>query len=740
MIKSPQLDDINEQIGRSLDSGRYSEAIARLHAMAEAVNAPWNIKADIRRLKDSYGYLRKYALEGVDDPTRLSMLASIVADVRALGAMIVRQSMIDESPRQYFATLRYEKLQPDSVLSAIIRAFREVSDKLSLASLTYDPVSLKRRESLAHEQSRVANRLFNYVWTLYPLTQDDVAELDGFLRDGNIRTELRSQLLGAVFLGALEYFDEKRLTLMAGIYHAGVPGLEVRALVGLVITMWMQRKYLHGSSYTDVLATLKEKPGWREDVKMVFLNLVRTRDTDRISRTMKDELIPGMMKLRPEIFKKFSEKDNPEEIDPEGFNPEWEEMLQKSGIADKLRELNDMQSEGSDVMLSTFAGLKSFPFFNDAANWFLPFFTDQVDAARALGDSADDLGEMLALVPMLCDSDKYSMTFSLERLPSVNRRMMLEQFRQQNINVAELRNTMLNPENVSRNNEANHFIHDLYRFHTLYRRKGEFPNPFKAPVNLAALPQLADDLEDTMALEAVGEFYFKRGYHAEAADIFGLLLRRNAPSAPLLQKAGYCARQLGRLEDAVDLYRKSELLAPDNTWTMRQLAQVLRQLGHHQEALPYYERLVAMKPTDLSLALNLGHCYLALNRYDEAMKCYYKVEYLDADGTRALRPIAWCAFVMNDFDRSRKYYDRVLASDPTPSDYLNYAHLAMATKRYREASDAYRRFLQLNAGDIDKLHSAICADNEYLSSAGIDGTMLDLVVDAVQFPDDNPSL
>ena len=30
-------------------------------------------------------------------------------------------------------------------------------------------------------------------------------------------------------------------------------------------------------------------------------------------------------------------------------NPEWQEMLDKSGITDKLKELTDLQMEGADV-------------------------------------------------------------------------------------------------------------------------------------------------------------------------------------------------------------------------------------------------------------------------------------------------------------------------------------------------------------------------------------------------------
>lgn len=480
-MKIQQLQTIHNRILSSLDKGRVSHAFSELQAMAAAVSAPWEISSEILRLKESYGLLRRYALDGASDPGREAILNAICLDIRTMSERILRSSMVDDSPKQYFAAIRYERLQQASSLEEILKSYRELNNKLSIASLSFDPKSKQLAKNLRSEQAVVTKRLFNYVWTLFPLTKDASELLLGFLSDDNIRLESRMQILGAVFLGALEYYDERRLVVLARLYLDGVAGIELRALVCLVIAMWMQRDMLGGRELGNLLATIREQKGWNEDLKMVFLNLVRTRDTDRISRAMRDELIPQMMKLRPEILKKMSDKESFDDGDLTDFNPEWEELLEQSGIGDKLRELNDLQSEGSDVMLSTFAGLKSFPFFNDVANWFVPFYTEQPDVANVFDDSAEDLGEMISLAPMLCDNDKYSIAFSLESLPASNRRMMIEQFRAQSINVVELRNSLLNPEVVSRSGEANKFIHDLYRFFTLYRRKSDFNNPFRCP-------------------------------------------------------------------------------------------------------------------------------------------------------------------------------------------------------------------------------------------------------------------
>ncbi|MCM1349248.1 MAG: tetratricopeptide repeat protein [Firmicutes bacterium] len=736
-MKQPQLQALHEQISQALNTGKISYALSLLQAMAQAASAPWELTSEIRRLSESFGYLRRYALDGVTDPSRQAMLKSISAKALQLSGNIIRLSLVNDSPKQYFGIVRYERMQHDSSIPLLLNRLIEAEEQLSLMSLTDKGPSNARVSALKAKVAELGKRIFNLIWTTHPLAADDAAAIEAFLKNETIRSEHRAPLLGALFLGTLEYYDEAKMILLAKTYLAGEKNLEINALVELVLAMWMQRDSLSGRTFGAVMATVSEHPGWHEDLKTAFLSLARTRDTDRINRTMNEEVIPEMLKLRPEIFKKLSDKDiSAYDSDPMEGNPEWEELLEKSGVADKLKALNDMQNEGSDVMLSTFSGLKSFEFFREPANWFLPFHTDQTDVAKVLDDSALDLGELIDLNSLVCDNDKYSIVFSLERMPSASRRMMLEQFKLQNINIAELRNSLLNPENASRASKMNHFIHDLYRFFTLYRRKGEFTNPFATPVNLAAVPMLAPDLKDTMAVEAVGEFYFKRGYYAEAFDIFTMLLdSAGADNLPAIQKAGYSAQRLGKLEQALDYYNKSELMAPDGLWTARRKAQVLKQMGRHAEAIPYYERLAAAKPDDLNVALNLGHCYLATDNYQQALKCYFKVEYMDPEGQRALRPIAWCSFVEGDYDRATKYYTKILNDSPTPTDHLNAGHLQMALKNFREAARQYREFAKLNNGDSGKLYTALDNDLKYLTAAGVDPTMISLVADAAIYPE-----
>lgn len=72
---------------------------------------------------------------------------------------------------------------------------------------------------------------------------------------------------------------------------------------------------------------------------------------------MREEIIPEMLKNVSSMKNmRFGFEENDEENND--MNPDWEDAFEKSGLGDKLREMNELQLEGADVYMSTFAALK----------------------------------------------------------------------------------------------------------------------------------------------------------------------------------------------------------------------------------------------------------------------------------------------------------------------------------------------------------------------------------------------
>lgn len=728
------------RVKEAVSSHRYSRAFDLLHTLAVEARLPWETTAAIDTLRTNYTMLRNYAVEGIDDSGRQSYSRHIGSEILRIADIAMRACRQADAPGIYYSTLRVALMNPDDTIESLIRRYRTLYAKISFAQMGNAPAA--DRLTMRRELDMLADRIFNLVWVTHPLTsaQCDVI-LEAVAHDG-LPSVVKEMILSAAMLGNIEYFDETRLTILARAYITASGSVEMRALTCLMIALWMSRERVAQSpSVASLLAGVSEaKSTWPDDLKAACLALARTRDTQRVSQTLRDEIIPEMMKMRPEIMKDITSDSLPdissmsadEAADMlEEFNPEWEEVFEKSGLGEKLRALTDMQAEGADVMMGTFANLKGYPFFRDVAAWFTPYDPAHSAVVDATASGLSSLADIVAAAPGLCDSDKYSFILSLSQVPEQQKAAIARQFRIHETQMAEMAASELHPELYDRYRMLDSDIHDAYRFFNVFRRKDEFDNPFAGSgVTLAAASMLLPYVKDADALEPMSDFYFRKGYYAEALSLFTLIDNEadkgTMPRTDLYQKIGFCHQAAGNYRLALDYYRKSELITPDSTWTIRRIALCSRKLGLNAQALEYYNRLAAKEPHSVSVALSVGHCLLALDKPQDALASYYKAQFLaNSDEPRYIRPIAWCSFLTGDYDVAREYYAK-LGRDAEVTDLLNTGHVAMARKAYKEAVDCYHR-VQQSGADLEMM---VESDLGVLLAAGVDPLMLDLIVDA----------
>lgn len=86
--------------------------------------------------------------------------------------------------------------------------------------------------------------------------------------------------------------------------------------------------------------------------------------------------------------------------------------------------------------MSTFSQLKSYPFFREISNWFYPFDKQQSDVIKEFRHRGKEGGSLLEIIlqsGFFCNSDKYSLFFTMQQLPQSQRDMMLNQLTDQQI-------------------------------------------------------------------------------------------------------------------------------------------------------------------------------------------------------------------------------------------------------------------------------------------------------------------
>lgn len=610
----------------------------------------------------------RYVADGCNDPQREEIHNGITAKLMELADITEQELTVQNSPKLYYETLRMERKYPRS-LEALLEAYRECADKTALFyELPADKRDSDQERTLLMEKEKAANAVFKHIWVTFPVTANEAGTLDKLFADADATAEIKELAMAATMLSLLEHYSEHLLLSLLDLYAANAfndASLSMKALCCALIAMHCHRETIqHSSAISLRIANIADSERGRRDIMTVFLQFIRSRSTERISQKVRDELVPKLMKLSPEMRRKMRDGFS-DDIEEMAKNPDWQEMLNESGITDKMQELSRMQAEGSDVFLSSFARLKSFPFFNDVANWFVPFTPRHSSIFRVFaGNSGSMLLSMVDRTGAFCDSDKFSFALSVATMPDQHRSMMMAQFDEQQEQVInEMAGSLPNPDK-QRENIANKYVQSLYRFFNLFRSRNDFYNPFSTRLNLIDVPFVSDALSDTKSLRLIAEFYFSMQCYTDALSTFGKVLKQDSPTASDYQKTGYCHEQLKQYVLATADYEKVELLKPNDVWTLKHLALCYRAVNDTEKAIANYKRAEALQPDNVALANNIANCLLEGGRIEEALKYFFKVDYLASKGERTMRPIAWCSFLIGNYSQSVDYYNRIIAKQP----------------------------------------------------------------------------
>lgn len=717
-----------------LSEKRLAEAFAELRQTAQTLQN-WQLKNRLDELEESYKYMIRYVADGCNDPQREEIHNGITAKLMELADITEQELTVQNSPKLYYETLRMERKYPRS-LEALLEAYRECADKAALFyELPADKRDSDQEKTLLMEKEKTANAVFKHIWVTFPVTANEAGTLDKLFADADATAEIKELAMAATMLSLLEHYSEHLLLSLLDLYAANAfndASLSMKALCCALIAMHCHRETIkHSSAISLRIANIADSERGRRDIMTVFLQFIRSRSTERISQKVRDELVPKLMKLSPEMRRKMRDGFS-DDIEEMAKNPDWQEMLNESGITDKMQELSRMQAEGSDVFLSSFARLKSFPFFNDVANWFVPFTPRHSSIFRVFaGNSGSMLLSMVDRTGAFCDSDKFSFALSVATMPDQHRSMMMAQFDEQQEQVInEMAGSLPNPEK-QRENIANKYVQSLYRFFNLFRSRNDFYNPFSTRLNLIDVPFVSDALSDTKSLRLIAEFYFSMQCYTDALSTFGKVLKQDSPTASDYQKTGYCHEQLKQNVLATADYEKVELLKPNDVWTLKHLALCYRAVNDTEKAIANYKRAEALQPDNVALANNIANCLLEGGRIEEALKYFFKVDYLASKGERTMRPIAWCSFLIGNYSQSVDYYNRIIAKQPGANDYINRGHALLCSGQVKEAVASYMDAADKSSGS--EVLKTLDDDRHYLLDAGVDKLTIALIFDKIRY-------
>lgn len=727
--------EIHALIQSEIEAGSLWRAIGLLKKVVEKLGDNSD-REELRRIESTYNYMTDFLLRNSPDPERERVYDNLCVRLQGLNDSMLISSRIDTAPEVYFATARLYRLN-NRTLRSIYDDFVKYE---SVASIMAE--SEQKDVQLLKKKEQALNDLFEWIWVSGELGRDDSLLLRELSTDKAQPFELRAQIAAALFMALLQRYDAVKMDLLLELSEQ----LDDEAIAARALTMatLLMPRYARRIELDPKLRARLEL--WQDSLlqysrlRTVIQALLRAFDTDRLTRQVQQDMMPEFMKLQPQFRKIFGEAAE-KGLTPDDLqsNPEWEELLDKSGLREKLESLSEMQQEGGDVMIGPMAGLKRFPFFQKISNWFLPFNANRSEfASPEVLEGVQDFFNVREGV--ICDSDLYSLLFSITMMKNEAVTSKLKAMSEQ---LSQYGKEMLDElhANPEFNGETDGFVKDLYRFFRLNPHAKEFPDLFATPLNPAQLPVIGEEIADDEMLRLLLEFFLKRGYFEEALDAVLLLIAHSEPDESLYQKAGYCLMELGRVAEGVEYLKRAELMNAESEWLMTNIGWALHMLGRPLESADYYKRALDLphdESADAQILFAIGLNLSEAGKFKEALKYFYQSHYQHPEHTFAMRGIAWTEFLLRNYETSLDYSRRLIdGENPDLNDFMNAGTACFALGRYDEAYKYYMESVERREGDdrvkaYEDFRDELDDDLPHLEELGLPMKDLAIILDKVR--------
>lgn len=724
-----------ENIIELLNANRLKEAMTQLAAWASPLTQ-WQLKREIEELQTSYELLLHYVKEGINDPNRASMHRQMKQQAYELTDRVDRCLRQDKGTGAYYDILRTYSLYPPLSFNELREGLEEWFDFPDFSS---NPALKKQEDADLYRRTQsVLDNLFDRIWTAGHWSQTEATDLRELYESPKVLPDHRAVIVSAVTLSLLNLFDCRKFLFLCDAYGCYETENSQRALVGIVLTCLMYDRRI-ADNYPKIKARilqLTQDPEVQEQVFHIHLQLMQSYlETDEVNRKMREDILPGMIN-NPQMKKGTIDILN---LDEEGNdpNPEWETWKDHTDFQQKMEELTHLQQNGADIYMGTFSHLKQYPFFQRTAHWFYRFNPKQPELAELelnTRHATPNLLDTLLRGGTFCHSDKYSFCFTLLQMPQLARQQLMQRTPLPEDMTDEMKERLKEAEQMTRKPAfiTRQYIQDLFRYFRLCPKKGDEKNPFQKSPCLFANSLLKSIIEQEKYVLKTADFMSAHNEKEMAIFYYNSYLTHHNPNnVEVLQKQGLLYQEIQETFLAIHRFETADMLAPDDPWTLRHLAQCHTQEHSFEDALEYYQRVESLKPDNLSIALQIGQCLLQLKRYNEALPYFYKVEYLSKNPKKAWRFIAWCSLLNNNLEQAHKYYSKILEEgNPQRDDFLNIGHLYLIQGLLKEAVPYYRRAHSL-CKNHEEFRDLCFNDIKLLEDIGINLLDQDILSDAL---------
>ena len=719
----PSIEKILTDAIRQLNAGRLGDALRLLRPLYEG-HPQRTGAADVLSVAEDYGLMLQYMRQGFADPGREKLYNKLLRLAYKSAADLLMSWRCKNVSVYVEAFRRGDRLNMShDFLKQVLESF--VSDE-ALLSLEPPERQRSRSQELYARHTAFMDRLFNQLFVSCQWSSEDASFYASLLLSPTLSMSDALFMVSAISLNAMNIFDIRKSETLMNVYLGAQDAkLRERALVGWVLSL--RDDFALFAEQKEQVSRVCADPERCKELLGLQQQYFFCMNVDKDSQTIKDDIMPGLMRNQTLRFNRFGVIEEREDDELEDvLHPDAQDKATEE-VEKHVERMADMQRKGSDIFFGGFSQMKRFPFFDAMANWLLPFTLNHPDLT-----TVREKIEKLRLTTLVqaqgsfCDSDLYSFSFAvghiIDRLP----KNVIEALSAQS-------GMALRPSDAEMSSPAfvrRLYLQDLLRFFRLFRWREQLVNPFSTgnsdrltagdatgvrgffmADSLFCQPQLHDQRVQMCS------FLFKQGRWSALQALLSTF--DDADVSVLPYRARYALKS-GRLADAVASYRRYVQLRPDSKAALGGLAKALMLTGNYAEAEKRYDALSMMTPDSIVYDLDRCMCLLRLNRHDEALQLAYKLDYEHPDNKNVLRLLAWSLLCTEKVERATTIYQRLMADEPNAEDCLNAGYCLWVGGQMAQAIDAFKAYCARKSGkkSAQALQEAFQADQALLEKYG----------------------
>lgn len=694
-------------------------------------------------LEDTYKKLLLYAIEGTEDPERENIYQHMLISVIELADVSLQQAYMNESTLYVYKLKKNIEFESRQVKEDALKKIEDLvfDDELSEVLQTSIDKGLDKL-SVYHKHHDVLLRIFNLIWLTDKFKDSDEQMVHSIWDAKHFNWYERAIVISAITISLVRCFDTKKIEILIRYISDENKVISQRALVGLFIALhiYSERIINFYPHLVEKIKDLANFPDMEMHIGLISIQLFKSKETERITKKLQDEILPEMVKYQPMLRDKLDLDNILSKDFSDEKNPDWERVFEDApDLLDKLQEISKLQMEGADVFMSTFARLKGFPFFADIINWFRPFYKDNIEIKDQLASESDHLDIDLFMEGLedsffMCNSDKYSFCLNIPQMPDLQKSMMIDMFNAEIESIREIQadDDILNKPAKTKSIYSQ-YIHDLYRFYKVHPLRYEFTDLFDIKFDFFNSRPLQLLIKDSDTIRNMGEYLFEINDFESAIDAFILVNKQGDNSMEIFEKIGYCYQKLKKYQEALDYYKRAELFEANRAWNLKKIALCYRYIKDYSESLRYYLEAEKLEPDNLYIQIYIGHSYLDLKEYEKALNYYFKVKVLAEENKKVLRPIAWCSFVLGKFETAKNYYEKLIVDQANKFDFMNLGHVEWCLGNLSATIKNYKLSINHSDNNLKSFIVSFEEDKEILLKYGIDQEEIPLLIDFLKY-------